>query len=105
MTRSLANFSSWLLDAFVFLAITIINYGVDVINAAIEGIAAVFSVLLAVLPDASLDLSPPQELLSAASGINWFIPMGAISGSISLVCASYVAFFAIRPVAKFLHLA
>lgn len=105
MTRSLANFAAWLLNAFKYLAILIVNFGVDVINFAILTIASIFHLLIQVFPTTTLDLNPPDELIAVAGHINWFIPMPAIAGSLGLICASYIAFFTIRPVAKFLQLA
>ena len=105
MTKSLANFAAWLLSAFKYLALLIVNFGVDVINFAILAIASIFHVLIQVLPTTNLDLNPPAQLIAVAGHINWFIPMPAIAGSLGLICATYIAFFTIRPVAKFLQLA
>lgn len=105
MTKTLANFASWLLGAFRYLAILIINFGVDVINAAIVAIASIFHLLLAVFPTTTLDLKPPAALIAVAAHINWFIPMHAVAGGLTLICAAYVAFFTVRPVMKFLQLA
>ena len=105
MSKSLSRFAAWLLGAFKYLAILIINFGVDVINFAIVTIASIFHLLLQVFPTTTLDLRPPSALIAVAGHINWFIPMPAIAGSIGLICATYVAFFTIRPVAKFLQLA
>ena len=105
MTKSIQKFAIWLLSAFKYLAILIVNFGVDVINAAILTIASIFHVLIQIFPTTSLDLTPPPALVAVAGYINWFIPMPAIAGSIGLICASYVAFFTVRPVLKFLQLA
>lgn len=105
MSRSLAGFATWLLSGFKYLALLIINFGVDVINAAILTIASIFHLLIQVFPTTNLDLTPPAALVAVAGYINWFIPMPAIAGSIGLICAAYVVFFTIRPVLKFLQLA
>ena len=102
---ALSAFASWLINAFVFLAITIINFLVDVINAAIVVIASIFSALLSVFPTSSLDFTPPPGLIAVASHINWFIPVGSFATAFAIFCASYITFFSIRPVAKFLQLA
>lgn len=102
---ALSKFAKWLIDAFVFLAVTIVNFGVDVINLAILSVASIFHLLLQVFPTSTVNLDPPASLIAVAAQINWFIPMHAVAGGIALVCASYIAFFTIRPIAKFLHLA
>ena len=105
MTKVIAALCKWLLLAFKFLAVLVINFLVDVINALIVAIATVFLTLLSVFPSTSLNFEPPAELLQVASHVNWFIPVGSIALAVSLLCASYVVYFSIRPVLKFLQLA
>lgn len=105
MGKALSDFASWLITAFVYLAITIINFGVDVINIAINAIAIIFGVLLEVFPTTTIDFTAPQSLISVAGYINWFIPMDSFALALSIFCGSYVVYFSIRPVAKFLQLA
>ena len=105
MGQALSDFAAWLVSAFVYLAILIINFLVDVINMAIVAIAIIFEVLLGAFPDASIDFSAPQALIDVACYINWFIPTQSFAIAISIFCCSYIVFFSIRPVAKFLQLA
>lgn len=101
----LSSFAAWLVKAFSFLAITIINFFVDVINAAIILIASIFSGLLLLFPTSSINFVPPAKLISVAQHINWFIPVSSFATAFALFCASYVVYFSIRPILKFLQLA
>ena len=101
----LSSFASWLVKALSWLAITIINFLVDVINAMIVLLASIFSTLLSVFPDMNIDFSPPAALISLAAHINWFVPMSSFATAFALFCASYVVYFSIRPILKFLQFA
>lgn len=108
MTKALSRFAEWLLNALWKIGIVVANAAVDVINAAIVVVASTFGVLVDILPDASLvmiPLVPPPALISFASNVNWFVPMDAIAGGLGLIILTYTAYFAIRPVAKFMQVA
>ena len=100
-----ASLMSFLIDICKYVAILIINALIDAINGLIELIATVFTGLLFVLPNSNLNLDPPASLVAIAGHINWFLPIGSMVAALGLVCASYVAFFSIRPILKFLQLA
>ena len=101
----LSAFASWLVKALSWLAITIINFFVDVVNAAIVLLASIFSTLLSAFPDMNIDFFFFFSLISLAAHINWFVPMSSFAASFAIFCASYVTYFSFRPILKFLHFA
>jgi hypothetical protein len=81
------------------------NIIIDIINALITGIAGVFQTVISWLPSQSVDLSVPPGLLDLASNINWFVPVGGMVACLALIGIAYIAYFAVRPILKFIHLA
>ena len=100
-----SSLMSFLIGLCKYVAILIINFLVDIINGLIELIATIFSGLLYVFPSSDLSFDAPASLLAISGYINWFIPVGSFVAALGLICASYIAFFSIRPILKFLQVA
>lgn len=100
-----SSLMSFLINICKYVAILIINAFVDAINGLIELIATVFAALLSVLPNSDLSFDAPASLVAMSGHINWFIPVGSFVVALGLICASYIAFFSIRPILKFIQVA
>lgn len=100
-----SSLMAFLVKLCKYVAILIINFLVDIINGLIELIATVFSALLYVFPNSNLSFDAPASLLAISGHINWFIPVGSFVTALGLTCASYVVFFSIRPILKFIQVA
>lgn len=100
-----SSLMSFLIKICKYVAILIINFLVDVINGLIELIATVFTVLLSVFPNSDLSFDAPASLVLISGHVNWFIPVGSFVTVLGLICASYIAFFSIRPILKFMQVA
>lgn len=100
-----SSLMSFLIKICKYVAILIINSLVDIINGLVELIATIFSGLLYVFPSSDLSFDAPASLVTMSGHINWFIPVGSFVVALGLICASYVAFFSIRPILKFIQAA
>lgn len=98
----LMDFIKNVLDWF---GIILYNLAIDFGNALILALSIIFQGLIAFLPSTSLPTDPPAELINLAAHVNWFIPMGTMSTCLAVLALCYVAFFTIRPILKFIHLA
>ena len=96
---------AFLIKICKYVAILIINFLVDIINGLIELVATIFTGLLSVFPVSNLSLDPPASLVAISQHVNWFIPVGSFVTALSLICASYIAYFSIRPIFKFIQVA
>lgn len=100
-----SSLMAFLIKICKYVAILIINFLVDIINGLIELIATIFTGLLSLLPNSELSFDPPASMIAISQHINWFIPVGSFVFALGLVCASYIAFFSIRPILKFIQVA
>lgn len=100
-----SSLMAFLIKICKYVAILIINFLVDIINELIELIATIFSGLLYVFPSSDLSFDAPDSLVAISGHINWFVPINSMVIALGLVCASYVAFFSIRPILKFMQVA
>ena len=105
MGKLVSSLMAFLIKICKYVAILIINYLVDIINGLIELISTIFSGLLYVFPSSDLTFDAPASLVAISGHINWFIPINSMVIALGLVCASYVAFFSIRPILKFIQVA
>ena len=101
----ISSLMAFLIKICKYVAILIINFLVDIINELIELIAIIFSGLLYVFPSPDLSFDAPASLVAISGHINWFIPIGSFVIALGVICASYIAFFSIRPILKFIWVA
>lgn len=94
----------YLLDLFQWIAVHFINLLIDLINAIILLISGVLGLCVAVLPSPSFDFSPTSSLVAIANNINWFFPLYTVFICFGIIAASYLGYFAIRPVLKFFQM-
>lgn len=100
-----SSLMAFLIKICKYVAILIINFLVDIINGLIELIATIFTGLLSVFPNSDLSFEAPASLVAISGHINWFIPIHSFVVTLGFISASYIAFFSIRPILKFIQVA
>lgn len=103
MGRIFTAFAKWLIKAFLFLVITLVNLLIDVVNALIKLIATIVSSIISAFPNTTLDLKPPPGLIEIASYVAWFIPLKTMAFCLGVIGTCFLVYFGVRPILKFLH--
>ncbi len=104
MGSVISQLLTWLYNAFAWCLAWIKNILIDVINLLIQAVAMVFGTVISWLPNSTVSLSVPQSLIDLGANINWLVPVSAIVNCLTLIAVAYVAYFAVRPILKFLQL-
>lgn len=105
----LAALCSWLVTWGKTLAIWIINFLVDVVNAAIVALAAVITAIAGLLPVGTGLPSMPSTPSDSLWGItiqtlNWLFPINLMISCFEFVGLSLIAYVAIAPLARWAKL-
>lgn len=105
----LAALCSWLLAWGKTLAVGIINFLVDCINAAIVAFVALITAIANLLPAGSLMPSLPPVPESGAwaatlQTLNWLFPVGFIINCFAFITTALLAYVMIAPLARWAKL-
>lgn len=98
----LFNFLIYLLNSTIA---GLINLFIDLINAIISLIASTFQGLLVIFPNINMTLTIPPEITSVANNIAWFFPLSTFAVCLGILSTCYIAYFTLKPILKFLHVA
>lgn len=95
---------NFLIDLLCYISVVFLNLLIDLVNSIIIAIAAIMGVMIGFLPSPTFDWTPPDSLVAMAGFVSWFAPLGTMVVCLGIVAAATAAYFAIRPVLKFVHL-
>lgn len=93
----LKDIFNWLVEGIWYVIVT-------VINLAIEAIAGLLAVALALLPSPTFDWSPPAWLVQKASMLSWFFPMSTLIACLTIAGVAAAAYFPWKMITKFAHI-
>lgn len=107
MTELFSQLLGYLKDLGLWLLEKLVDGLVVLGNLLIEAVAAVFSLLVAMLPNSfGFDLSNvslPPSLSSVLGWVNWFFPVDTMVICLAAYLTVLLAWFAIRPVLRFIQ--